>query len=142
MKKMLLAVALTAAVLLCVLDASAADVVQPPVISDMAIDGLPFKTKATNQKLTIRFTSDQRPADVLVDFMGSLPGRTLQTSYSSKKNELDLVAKENGGQYDVAVTRGYGSPPFASTVDVSVWVVGSDGKTKSNKLVQKVEIVE
>ena len=50
--------------------------------------------------------------------------------------------KENGDKYDIAVTRGYGSPPSVTTVDVYVWIVGPDGKTKSNKLVQKLETIE
>lgn len=142
MKKRLFAFALVVTFLVWGLNVLAADVV-PSVISDLSVDGLPFKTGATNQKLTFRFLSDQKPTDVLVNFYGTLPGRgVMQTFYSSKKNELELIVEEKGDKYEVAVTRGYGSPPFVTTVDVYVWIVGTDGKTKSNKLLQKLETVK
>ena len=71
MKKMLVLLILVAVFISGALNALAADV-QPPVISDITTEGLPFKTKASNQKLTFRFTSDQKPTDVLVNFIGVL----------------------------------------------------------------------
>lgn len=110
-----------------------------PVISSLEIIGSAVYPVSSQPDLKFRFTSDQKPEDVVIFFYGGYAGGIIKTVYSSKKEEVKTeIVEKGGGLYEVTALRKINTPPKPAVFEATIWV--ESGGKKSNQLKQELKV--
>jgi hypothetical protein len=111
-----------------------------PVISSLEIISGAEVRVNTQPDLVIRFTSDQKPEDVVLSFYMLYNQRVFKTIYSSKKEEVRTEVVEKGeGLYEVTAFRKVNTPPGPAKSELKIWV--ESGGKRSNQIEVERRIV-